>query len=122
MSEQVKLSPYEKLLAKARGQASPLNAQYEITYRCNHRCDFCYNAPLKQKELDTEQAREVIDKVADFGVLFLTLTGGEPLVRRDFFELGRYAVSRGLGSGSPGCIRSKSKSVCTATTRNRMMR
>ena len=68
------LSPYEKLLAKARNQASPLNGQFELTYRCNHRCDFCYNAPLKQKELDTAQAMEVIGKVADFGVLFLTLT------------------------------------------------
>jgi radical SAM protein with 4Fe4S-binding SPASM domain len=97
MANKVQLSPYERLLAKARGQASPLNAQYEITYRCNHRCDFCYNAPLKRKELDTAQAKEVIRKVADFGVLFLTLTGGEPLVRRDFFELGHHAVGLGLG-------------------------
>ena len=94
--ESSSLNPYERLLAKARGQASPLNAQYEITYRCNHRCDFCYNAPLKQKELDTEQAKEVIRKVAEFGVLYLTITGGEPLVRRDFFDLAKYARSLGL--------------------------
>ncbi len=91
-----KLSPYERFIAKARAQAIPLNAQYEITYRCNHRCDFCYNAPLKQKELDTFQAKEVIRKCADFGVLFLTFTGGEPLVRRDFFELARYALGRNI--------------------------
>jgi len=80
-------TPYQKLMAKAFAEAIPLNCQFEITYRCNHLCTFCYNSPTGQRELTTEQIFGALDKVAKLGVLYLTLTGGEAMCHRDFFKI-----------------------------------
>ncbi len=88
-------SPYTRLMEKAFAEAIPLNAQLELTYRCNHLCTFCYNSPTGAKELTTPQVFEALRKIAEFGVLYVTLTGGEPLCRRDFFEIA--AEARRLG-------------------------
>ena len=62
---------------------------WSITGRCNYRCRHCYmDAPCgKLGELTTEQAVDLIDQMADCGVLRVDITGGEPLVRRDFWQL-----------------------------------
>ena len=88
MSEAVaRPTPYERVLTRAFAEAIPLNAQFEITYRCNHLCTFCYNSPNGQRELTTPQIFEALRKIADFGVLYLTLTGGEALCHKDFFKI-----------------------------------
>ncbi len=80
-------TPYKNLVEKAFAGAIPLSAQFEITYRCNHLCTFCYNSPTGQRELSTPNIFEILRKISDFGVLYLTLTGGEPLCHRDFFSI-----------------------------------
>ena len=96
MSEAVPAkSPYTRLVEAAFTQAVPLTAQFEITYRCNHLCTFCYNSPSGQRELTTPQIFEALRKIADFGVLYLTLTGGEALCHKDFFKIA--AEARRLG-------------------------
>jgi radical SAM protein with 4Fe4S-binding SPASM domain len=88
-------SPYARLMEKAFAEAIPLNAQFEITYRCNHLCTFCYNSPTGERELTTPQIFEALRKISDIGVLYLTLTGGEPLCHKDFFAIA--AEARRLG-------------------------
>jgi len=66
---------------------------------CNLRCIHCYYS--KQIEeggdaLSTDQAKSMIDDLADFKVPVLLFSGGEPLLRADLFDLGRYAVKRGI--------------------------
>ena len=78
---------YRRMVETAFAQSVPLSAQFEITYRCNHLCTFCYNSPTGQRELGTEQIFEILKKISDFGVLYLTLTGGEPLCHRDFYAI-----------------------------------
>jgi MoaA/NifB/PqqE/SkfB family radical SAM enzyme len=80
---------------KAFTDAIPLSAQFEITYRCNHLCTFCYNSPTGQRELTTPQIFEALKKIADFGVLYLTLTGGEAMCHKDFWKIA--AEARRLG-------------------------
>ena len=80
-------TPYQKVVEKAFSEAIPLNAQFEITYRCNHLCSFCYNSPTGQREMTTPQIFEALRKMAEFGVLYLTLTGGEALCHKDFFKI-----------------------------------
>jgi len=80
-------NPYQKLVNKAFAEALPLNCQIEITYRCNHLCTFCYNSPSGEREMTTEQIFKVLRKVAEFGVLYVTLTGGEALCHKDFFKI-----------------------------------
>ena len=80
--------------------AAPLYVAWEITHRCNARCIHCYSASGPgascADELSTEEALDVIDQLADAGLLVLALSGGEPMLRRDWPELVRHAVERGL--------------------------
>ncbi len=90
------LSAYSKLLHRAFADAQPLSAQFEITYRCNHLCTFCYNSPSGAREMTTDQIFEALRKVSELGVLYLTLTGGEALCHKDFFKIGREVRRLGM--------------------------
>lgn len=64
----------------------------ELTYRCNFSCVHCYCADSRQRrELSTEDWKRVIDELAEEGCYSLTLTGGEVMVRRDFWEIFEHA-------------------------------
>jgi radical SAM protein with 4Fe4S-binding SPASM domain len=77
-------------------RAVPMSALLEITFVCNHACSFCYNCPTGQKEMTTAEIFDALQKLADFNILYLTLTGGEPLVRKDFFDIARRARELGF--------------------------
>ncbi|HZN55597.1 MAG TPA: radical SAM protein, partial [Candidatus Polarisedimenticolaceae bacterium] len=89
------ISPYRKLVEKAFADSIPLTAQFELTFRCNHLCTFCYNSPEGRREMTTPEIFETLRKVSEFGVLYLTLTGGEALCHKDFFKIA--AEGRRLG-------------------------
>jgi len=90
------------LSAPLEGGRYPMSVSFEPTARCNMNCVHCYiNKPPKDEvarrgELSTVQTKSIIDQMVDAGVLFLTLTGGEPLLRPDFVEIYTYARSKGL--------------------------
>jgi MoaA/NifB/PqqE/SkfB family radical SAM enzyme len=77
-------------------RAVPMSALFELTFVCNHACSFCYNCPTGQKEMGTAEIFDALQKLADFNILYLTLTGGEPLVRKDFFDIARRARELGF--------------------------
>jgi len=82
------------------GQGKPLWLSLELTYRCPLKCTWCNN-PLDfedyaDKELSTEQWKEVLRESRELGALQLGFTGGEPLQRPDLEELVAYADSRGF--------------------------
>jgi radical SAM protein with 4Fe4S-binding SPASM domain len=62
---------------------------WSITGKCNYKCRHCYlNAPdAALGELTTETALSLIDQMAECGVLQVDISGGEPLVRKDFWTL-----------------------------------
>ena len=91
-------NPYTKLMEKAFSDAIPLNCQIEITYRCNHLCSFCYNSPTGQREMTTDEIFESLGKISEFGVLYVTLTGGEALCHKDFYEI---AYEEAKAAGNP---------------------
>ena len=64
-------------------------AHWSITGKCNYRCRHCYmSAPdAKLGEIDHDTMMDLARQIADCGILEVSLTGGEPLVRRDFMEL-----------------------------------
>lgn len=84
--------------ARARRERIPLSCIFELTPTCNLRCHFCYVAldPYKGPYLSTHQAFAILDKLEQAGVMYLTLTGGEVLSRRDFPEIFRYARAKGF--------------------------
>jgi radical SAM protein with 4Fe4S-binding SPASM domain len=77
---------------------APFLVVWNFTYKCNLKCKHCYlNADnIPRMELSTEDAIKVVDQLADFGVTSLAFSGGEPLMRKDFFKVARHAVDAGL--------------------------
>lgn len=72
---------------------------WNYTRTCNLKCKHCYaHAEAKQYEgeLTTEEAKAFIDDLADFKVPVILFSGGEPLVRKDFFDLAAYAREKGI--------------------------
>lgn len=81
------------------GINTPFHAQWEIIYNCNLKCDFCNvwnDKEYNQKELDTEKSLKLIDELSDVGIVFLNITGGEPLLKKDIVKILNYAKQKGL--------------------------
>ncbi len=85
------------LHAKAGPQGIPLAGTFELTARCNFSCSMCYihEDADANAELSAEQWIELGRTCAKRGMLFLLLTGGEPLLRPDFVQI--YTQLRKLG-------------------------
>lgn len=85
---------FEALQDRLIARHVPLHAQFEITERCNYACTHCYLPHDGHGELTTAEAKGVLDALADAGTMFLTLTGGEVFLRRDFPEIAEHAKAR----------------------------
>ena len=72
---------------KALDLGVPLSVHLDITYRCNERCVHCYLDHDDHGEMTTAEVFELLDQLADAGVFFLSISGGEVLMRRDFFAI-----------------------------------
>ena len=79
----------------------PSNAVWEITFLCNMRCLHCgTSAGEKRKdELTPEEALKLIDDLAELGCEYLTLSGGEPLLRKDWKEIAKRTKERKIWLG-----------------------
>ncbi len=72
---------------------------WEMTTACNLKCVHCRACPVEQRspeDLSTDEGKALIDQIASFSSSALVLSGGEPLVRPDVFEIARYGTSSGL--------------------------
>lgn len=85
-----------KLALKVGEKNIPIGASFELTYACNQRCLHCYQPSHERvsKELTTDQIKDVLDQLVEAGCLFLALTGGEPLMREDFWQIAEHAHER----------------------------
>jgi MoaA/NifB/PqqE/SkfB family radical SAM enzyme len=87
---------------RAARERRPIAATLELTRRCNLRCVHCYLGDQadqhrqKNLELDTEAVKAAISEWVEAGCLYLTITGGDPLLRSDFPEIYRHARESGL--------------------------
>jgi radical SAM protein with 4Fe4S-binding SPASM domain len=93
--------------AKTSAKFIPLVVSWNLTRKCNLKCSHCYiNATTKELdgELTTEESKNLIDQIAEVSRPLLILSGGEPLLRKDAYELIRYGTEKGLrmGLGSNG--------------------
>ncbi len=72
---------------------------WNTTQKCNLKCVHCYARSDRKnysEELTTEQGKKLITNLAEFGVPVLLFSGGEPLMRKDLFELAEHAKELGL--------------------------
>jgi len=75
---------------------------WNLIRRCNLRCKHCYSISSDVDfpgELSTEEVFSVMDNLKDFKVPVLILSGGEPLLRPDIFEISRRAKNMGFYTG-----------------------
>ena len=76
--------------------------ELEVTARCNNNCRHCYiNLPAGDRktmemELSFEEIKDVADEAVSLGALWCLVTGGEPLLRKDFIDIYLYLKRKGL--------------------------
>ena len=96
------LLPEFTLWQKVKNKRVPLSFDLEITARCNNNCRHCYinipgaDKPARDNELSFEEIKRVAEDAASLGALWCLITGGEPLLREDFFDVYLYLKRKGL--------------------------
>jgi radical SAM protein with 4Fe4S-binding SPASM domain len=83
----------EEMNERALKAGVPLSVQLDVTYRCNERCVHCYLDHDNHGEMTAAEIMDVLDQLAEAGVFFLCFSGGEVLMRMDFFRILEYARS-----------------------------
>ncbi len=81
------------------GLDAPICLTWELTYACNLACVHCLSSSGRRDpaELDTAEALDLVDQLAALQVFYVNIGGGEPMLRRDFFEIVEHAVTNGVG-------------------------
>ena len=86
---------------KGRKLGLPIAGNFELTARCNFNCPMCYvhmsaeEVNQKGTELTAAQWIKIAEDAKNKGMLFALITGGEPFVRKDFFEI--YGAMKAMG-------------------------
>ncbi len=81
------------------GLAAPICLTWELTYACNLACVHCLSSSGRRDpgELSTRECFGVIDELQRMQVFYVNIGGGEPMLRRDFFDILAYAESHDVG-------------------------
>lgn len=96
-----------RLISKAARAHHPVYASLELTYACNLSCAHCYNPvarkgqsrtaappPQAADPLTFEEICDLLDQLREMGILYLTLTGGEPMLHPRFWDVAFAAKQR----------------------------
>jgi radical SAM protein with 4Fe4S-binding SPASM domain len=81
----------ENLNSKAINLGIPLGVHLDVTWRCNERCVHCYLDHDDLGEMSYDEIEDLMTQMAAAGVFFLTISGGEPMLRTDIFPILRRA-------------------------------
>ncbi|MFH1415337.1 MAG: radical SAM protein [Elusimicrobiota bacterium] len=84
-----------------RGELKPTYVQWICTYKCNFHCPHCGTAAgdARPDELKTHEILRALSDLSDLGCDIFSVTGGEPLLRYDIFEVLSYAKAKGMKVG-----------------------
>lgn len=94
--------PQAPLWEKSKDKRALISFDLEITARCNNNCRHCYiNVARNDKkaitrELSISEISRIADEAIDLGALWCLITGGEPLLRKDFFDIYLLLKKKGL--------------------------
>lgn len=98
----MKSQPYnnfwQRIHKSAKDKQFPLRVMFELTYKCNFKCKYCYVPPSykKKEELITKEVFSILDQLSDIGCFYLGFTGGEPFIREDIMDILWYAKKKGF--------------------------
>src|SRR5574339_1163236 len=92
-------SLHDRRMEVADFSQSPFTIAWELTRACAFACVHC-RADAQHRadpnELNTEESLRLIDRIKVFGNPILIFTGGDPMMRKDLFELISYATQQGI--------------------------
>lgn len=90
---------HDQRMGTADFSQAPFTIAWEVTRACAYACVHC-RADAQHRadpnELNTAESMRLIDRLAEFGSPILVFTGGDPMMRRDLFDLIAYAAEKGL--------------------------
>lgn len=82
-----RLSAFEYLREKARKTNTLLSLHIDITYRCPLKCIHCYIDHRNKQELKLSEIKKILEDARKLNALFITYSGGEVFLRKDFDEI-----------------------------------
>ncbi len=91
-----------KLWERMKNKRNLVSFDLELTARCNNNCRHCYinlsveDKEAHKKELSFDEIKRIVDEAVSLGALWCLITGGEPLLREDFFDIYVYLKEKGL--------------------------
>jgi len=85
-------------ITKPQKLRAPFLVVWDITKACNLKCKHCYSSSGRRSsdELDTEDVKRIIDEMDRLGVVAIAFSGGEPLMRPDFYDIAAYASRKNI--------------------------
>ena len=86
----------EQLIHAAGENSLPISVTFQVTDRCNYDCVHCYQEHEDKDELSTAEVIDILEQLAEAGVLYLTLMGGELFMRRDANDIIKKAHELGF--------------------------
>ena len=83
-----------------KGKGPVFIVPWRCTYACENNCVHCVSAGQKAvpDEINTQDAKKIVEQVSDFGASFFGITGGQPFLRKDLFEVLDYTTKLGLNT------------------------
>lgn len=87
--------------------SAPIEVSLELTNRCNLSCIHCLQSTnIDNKVLSYNEIVNIAENLSDIGVFSIFLTGGEPLLRKNWYEIGIKLVNMGfvVGISTNGCL------------------
>lgn len=90
---------HDQRMSHADFDLAPFTIAWEVTRACAFACKHCRadaQHSRDPRELTTEEGFQLIDRLSEFGSPILIFTGGDPMMRRDLFDLISYAAQKGL--------------------------
>lgn len=78
------------------GYSAPLEVGWDVTYRCNAHCSYCTNWTTDYPNMPLEKVQVLVDRVKALGTFQMSLSGGEPLMRKDIVDIVKMVKGAGM--------------------------
>jgi radical SAM protein with 4Fe4S-binding SPASM domain len=87
----------EPLIQERTDPLSAVKVNYELTWACPNNCQGCFNKTQVSSQPDLETLKKRSQKLSDFGIMYVELTGGDPFIRKDMPQIAQIVRESEMG-------------------------